>query len=210
MKIIVFGASRGSGRYVVDQALDSGLSVTAVLRNPATKYFAHPRLTIKSADACDLESLRRVLPGHDAIISTLGPAGLGKTDLYSATTRNFIGAMQETGIRRVISVSAIGADPDPDLPFHLRWLARLIVRPILNNLWTDAARMEQIWATSDVDWTVIRPPRLTHGPLTGKYRTIVNARLHHPIKLSRADLADCILKQIDQRASFGARLEVAE
>jgi putative NADH-flavin reductase len=210
MKIIIFGASRGTGRCVVEQALDAGFAVTAVLRTAIPDYREHPNLTITSADARDLDSLQRVLPGHDVIVSSLGPSGLGKTDLYSATTRNLITVTQATGIRRVISVSAIGADPDPDLPFHLRWFARLIVRPILNNLWTDAARMEEIWAASNLDWTVVRPPRLTHGPLTGKYRTSINARLHHPIKLSRADLADCILRQIDACSSFGARVEVAE
>jgi putative NADH-flavin reductase len=209
MKIVVLGASRGVGRYVVEQALDADFSVTALLRNTAQEYLAHPNLTIQSADARDLLSLQRVLPGHEAIVSTLGPSGLGKADLYSVTTKNLISAMGRTGIRRIISVSAIGADPDPDLPLHLRWLTRLIVRPILNNLWTDAARMEKIWAASDLDWTVIRPPRLTHGPLTKQYRTIINARLHHPIKLSRADLADCILKEITNRAAFGARIEVA-
>ncbi len=209
MKIIVFGASRGAGRYVVNQALEAGFDVTAVLRNPNTPFLPHTRLSIQNADVRHLESLRAVLTGHDAVISTIGPKGLGPTDVVTMGTANLIAAMRAVGIRRALSVSAIGVDPHPSLSFFSNILLRILIRPILKNVWADAAGGEAQWANSHLDWTIVRAPRLTHGPLSEKYRMSINQRLRHAGKISRADLADCILKQINHRETYQARLEVS-
>jgi putative NADH-flavin reductase len=115
-------------------------------------------------------------------------------------------AMQSAGVRRLMCVSASGLDPGPGL---LRWLARQVLWLMFKEAYTDMARMEAAVKASDLDWTIVRPPRLTNGPHTGQYHMAVNKHLARGWTISRADLADYIVTHLEDPQTYCAQIEVA-
>jgi putative NADH-flavin reductase len=195
LRLTIFGATGGTGRHLVRQALDAGQEVTAVARTPARMDLRHDRLRVVRGDVLDPASIAPALSGAEAVVSAIGPdGGRGPSSVMSAGTRHIIEAMQHAGVRRLIVVSAapIGDAEGGTLPY------RLLVRPLLwalfRNVYEDMDRMEESVRTSGTDWTIMRPPRLTNGPRTGRYRTAPNTALRRGNLLSRADLADAILR----------------
>jgi putative NADH-flavin reductase len=179
----------------VRQALDAGHEVTTVARTPARMDLRHDRLRVVRGDVLDPASIAPALGGAEAVVSAIGPdGGRGPTSVMSAGTRNIIEAMQHAGVRRLMVVSAapIGDGEGGTLPY------RLLIRPLLwalfRNTYEDMDRMEATVRTNGTDWTIMRPSRLTNGPRTGRYRTALNAALRRGNLLSRADLADAILR----------------
>jgi putative NADH-flavin reductase len=192
MKLIVFGATGGTGRQCVDQALAQGHQVTAFVRQPAAQAVQHPDLTIIQGDITDQDAVRRAIPGHDVVISALGTRG-GPTVLPEGT-RNILDAMQEADIRRSLWVSSFGAG---DSLQQMGWLSQtLIVKGFLRQAIQEKNVQEQIILASDGDWIITRPGGLTDGPLTGTYRvTGPGDKVGRP-SISRADVADFMLKNL--------------
>lgn len=177
MKLTVLGATGGVGRQIVTLALADGHEVTAAVRNPARLDITHGRLTVVRADPLDAASLTTVVEGADAVLSGMGQAR--RTDPLkpaSTSARAVVEAMAATGVRRVVVVSAAplnrsGAGQSA--------LTRRVVVPgmwaALRKLYTDLELMERILRESGLDWTSVRPPRLTNAPGTGAYRDAVEA-----------------------------------
>jgi putative NADH-flavin reductase len=206
MKLIVFGATGGTGQQVVEQALAAGHEVTAVVRRPEAITSRHRCLEVIRGDVFEQTTIARAMVGKDAVISALGARDRGPTTIYSEGAANIMQAMQTAHVRRLIGVTASGLEPGP-------LMQRLIARPILwmlfKNGYTDMVLMETAVKRSTLDWTIVRPPRLTNGPSTGKYQIAVNKPLSSGWRISRADLADCILRQIENPASYCAVIEIA-
>jgi putative NADH-flavin reductase len=192
MKLIVFGATGGTGRQLVDQALSQGHQVTAFVRQPAVLTVQHPDLTIIQGDITDQDAVRRAIPGHDVVISALGTRG-GPAVLPEGT-RNILDAMQEADIRRSLWVSSFGAG---DSLQQMGWLSQtLIVKGFLRQAIQEKNAQERIIMASGGDWIIARPGGLTDGPLTGKYRvTGPGDKVGRP-SISRADVADFMLKNL--------------
>jgi putative NADH-flavin reductase len=198
MRLTIFGATGGTGRHLVRQALDAGHEVTAVARTPARVELRHDRLRVVRGDVLEPASIGPALSGAEAVVSAIGPgAGRGPVSIMSAGTRNIIEAMRHAGIRRLVVVSAapIGEGDGGTLPYRL--LARPLLWAVFRNAYQDMDRMEEAVRRSGTDWTIMRPPRLTNGPRRGRYRTAVNAALRRGNVVSRADLADAILRLLD-------------
>jgi len=204
MKIIIFGASRGTGKQVMEQALQAGHDVTIVVRRPID--IAHERLKIVQGDVMKPSDFERAMTGQDIVISSLGVANREPTNLYSQGITNIINAMRAAKIRRLLCVSASGFDPGP------LW-QRVIAKPLLNYAfkygYADMQLMENIVRESGLDWTIMRPPRLTDEPRTGKYQISVNQHLKTGWKISRADLADYIVKYLNDPATYCTQVEIA-
>jgi putative NADH-flavin reductase len=206
MKLTIFGATGGIGREVVRQALDAGHAVTAVARRPAAITLQHERLCVLPGDVLDAASIAPALKGQDAVISSIGIAKDEPTELYSAGIRNIIAGMQEGGVRRLLCISATGIDPGP------LW-QRVIAKPLLwrffGHSYADLVRMEAVVRESGLDWTIVRPPRLSDKPRTGHYEVAINRHLRRCNIISRADVADYLVNHIDDSASNCGVVEVA-
>ncbi len=193
MKLLVFGATGGTGRAVLDLGLAQGHQITAFVRNP-TALQAQPGLEMVQGDVTDAAAVRRAVAGHDAVLSALGPRG-GQYGVLPGGVQNIVTAMGQAGIRRLIHVSSFGVG---DSLAQMGWVARQVIVPLmLRKALDEKAIEEQIIAASDLDWIIARPGGLEDGPRTGVYRCITDPRekVGRP-RISRADVADFMLKNL--------------
>jgi putative NADH-flavin reductase len=196
MNIIVFGASGGTGRELLKQALDKGIEVTAFVRD-ATKLkdIQNPNLAVVSGDVLNKEDVNRSVAGHEAVLYAVG-AGPKRTTIREQGSRNVIEAMQASGVKRLVCLSSFGVgDSKADLSFFTRYI---VVGIFLRHAFADHERQEDVVKGSALDWTLVRPPHLKDGEKTGIYQEGL-ALAYGKIEgwISRGDLADFMLKQLE-------------
>jgi putative NADH-flavin reductase len=204
MRLAIFGATGGTGSRLVRQALESGHQVTAVVRGHpqviATELTpaAHEHLTIVQADVMDPAAIEPIVADQDAVLSAIGTRdGRKPTTVCADSMVSIITAMDKAGARRLIVVSADGAFTDETDGPGIRLIAKPLLQRILKHSFADVRTMEELIRGSGLDWTIMRSPRLTDGPRTRGYRTAVDQGLRRGYRISRADLADCMLGLID-------------
>ena len=208
-KIIVFGATGGTGNQVVEQALLAGHKVTVIIRNPDAFAIQHQRLEIIKGDVFQPSTFQNAMKEKDAVVSCLGIKKREPTTVYSEGVGNIITAMQQAGINRIICLSAAAVIVPPKGSFLAKFIAKNILQPLFKYSFADMLLMEKMLLGSHLNWTVIRPPRLTDAERTGKYRTTMNEPLPNPSKISRADLADYIVNHLTDEKTFKARIEIS-
>jgi putative NADH-flavin reductase len=212
LTLAVFGAAGGTGRELVAQALSAGHRVRAVVRQRAAFSREHPLLTVHEADVLTKRDvLAELVTGADAVLSALGShSGRQPTDVYSRGTRNICDAMLAARAARLLVVSALPVCPDSEKGFFERVVIHPLLHLFLRGVYDDVRRMESdLVATSAIEWTVFRPPRLVDGPATGKQRTTVGARLTGAGQIRRADLAAAMLATIGDRALIRKAVNIA-
>jgi putative NADH-flavin reductase len=196
MHLLILGATGGTGRQVTNQALEHEHRVTAFVRSPQKLGSLRDRVAVREGDPRSVGELQAILPGHDAVISALGPPGVGPTTILRAAARSTVAAMQAAGVHRLIVVSAAVLFDD------LGIAGRVLRQTLLRNVGDDSGEMERIVVASALDWTIARPPRLTNGPLTGRY-DVENGHLPGRsafASISRADVADFLLSELQHNA----------
>jgi putative NADH-flavin reductase len=208
MRLFVFGASGGVGAQLLRQALDSGHQVTAVARTPES-IPDHADLTILQGDVLAPCGWREALAGHDAVLSCLGSADRRSTTVYSQGMTGIIAAMLDNGVRRLTCITSASLSLSVTAPLSQRLLIGGVVRPLYRHVYTDMTKMEGIVTASDLDWTIIRPPKLTNGKLTHAYRTAADQHLPRTRSLSRADLAHYMLNHLDDQPSWRSTIEIS-
>lgn len=207
--ILVIGANGGIGKQTVALALEAGHNVTAMVRNPAKLVMTHANLQIVQGDVMRPETFENYLNDTDAIISALGTNTINKpTILYSEGNKNLLKAMKKKGIRRVFFISASAIEISPVLPFYVRFAEKYIVQKILRHMYDDLHTMENLIKQTDIDWTIMRPPRLTDKPVTGKYRFAINSFLKNCLSISRADVAHFMINNITNEATYRTTIEI--
>lgn len=210
MRIGIIGATGDTGRHFLQQATDSGHHVTALARTVSKLHDWKDKLEIRQADGRDRESLAAALSGHyDCVVSIVGASGLLEArrveDLYSVTTHNLIHAMRSNGIGRLVVVSSSGVEPQAnDNWFYVHILKRFF----LANMYADMLRMEQLVEASDINYTIVRPPYLTKGKMTGKYRVSKGRNFTDDKTLRRGDLAHFLLTATENPNEY-SRVKVA-
>jgi putative NADH-flavin reductase len=209
MELTVFGATGGTGLHVVQQALDAGHRVTAVVRDPARlRVPAADGLSVVTAALDDQQAVERAVTGADAVVDALGASGRGPTTVRADAARVIIAAMRATGARRLVTISASGAHTTGDsLPIRL--LVKPLLGRVLRHAFADMRAMEEIVRASELDWTIVRPPQLTDGPRTGRVRRQVGANVRGSFRIARADLAAAVLAAVPDDEVRGASLSVA-
>ena len=210
MRLTIFGATGGTGTLLVEQALAAGHQVTAVVRDPARLAApAQARLHVVTADIMDPASILPAVTGADAVLTAAGPRGTGPTTVVADSVRSIAAAMGKAGARRLLALSgSIVADDGESL--YLRYLLKPVARrTFLRHVCADMRQAEAEIAATDLDWTILRPPALTDGPATGQYRTAVDRNLAHGFRVSRADLAACMLSLIADAATARHYIAVA-
>ncbi|MFC8797864.1 NAD(P)-dependent oxidoreductase [Promicromonospora sp. NPDC057138] len=220
MRLAVVAATGGVGRHVVDQALAAGHSVTALVRTPANVHQPVRAVAVDLA-APDPAVLRDALVDQDAVLSCLGPRGKGEYGIVEPGTIALTQAMREAGCRRIVAVSGSGVStiPTPSRPnpprrepgagLYNRYFATPLGRRMLGAHFVDVAMMEHVLRTSGLDWTTVRPPYLSDGPVTGRYRTAVGHSVPGGVRLSRADTAHLMLRVLDDPTTIGQAVGAA-
>ncbi len=195
MRLFILGATGGTGRALIDQALERGHRVTAFVRSPQKLGSPREGVTVLQGDPRSVDELRAALPDHDAVLSALGPPGPGPTTIVGDAARSTVTAMQAAGVRRLLVVGVAV------LFEHEGILSAILRRTLLRNVAKDSAEMERVVRASGLDWTIVRPPRLTNGPLTRRYG-VSDDRMPRDARLtvSRADVAHFLLEELEHRA----------
>ncbi len=195
MELAIFGASGRTGRPLVQQALDAGHDVIALVRTPATFPLKHERLTVVQGDAMNAADVDEVVQGADAVLSTLGQTKNSPKDMQTVATKNIVAAMQKYGITRLVSLTGAGVDAPEDQPKLINHVIKFALKSLSGAVLADAEQHAKVLQNSTLDWVIVRGPMLTEGPHTGKYR-VGWVGVNTGTRISRADVADFMLKQV--------------
>lgn len=194
MKLVVFGANGRVGRHLVAQALEAGHHVTAFVRDPASVTATDDRLRVVAGDVRDGAAVDGAVRGQDAILSAIGHRDRRAVEgLYSTAAKNYARAIAASTTVRVIAVSAFVADSAPRAGFAFR----TFIRPLLlEDVFRDLEAAEAAYRASGVDFTTVRASRLTDGPRTGRYRSGIGLAGNVFSHVSRADVAEFMLREL--------------
>ncbi|MEU9044861.1 MULTISPECIES: NAD(P)H-binding protein [unclassified Kitasatospora] len=203
MKLAVLGATGGVGRHLVAHALADGHHVTAAVRDPGRLTVHHDRLTVVRADSLDPASLKPVIEGADAVLSGMGQAGRSDPLKPASTSaRAAATAMAAVGVRRLLVVSAAPLNrAGTGQAFATAKLFGPLLWAVLKDVYTDLEAMERVLRDSGLDWTAVRPPRLTDKPGLGRYRHAVEAGPAGN-SMPRADVARAMLDFLPDPATY--------
>lgn len=198
MKVVIFGATGGTGRQLIEQALAQGHIVTAFDRSTAALTIRHPDLTFVQGDVFNQEQVDAAVAGQDTVICVLGVRPTVQIPVCSTGTEHIIAAMNKAGVKRFICQSAFVVAALDGERKEVPWVLPVMLSfsPKTKTMFADKVRQEQIVRQSDLDWIIVRPARLTDGPKTGAYKSGVPMSIGINAKITRADVADFILKQV--------------
>lgn len=198
MKIVVFGASRGVGYQVVQQALAAGHTVTAFVRSPEKFSLQHPNLSVFQGDATDAAAVEKAIAGHDAVISALGPTRPPVPQMMETAAKNIVAGMKKHGVRRLVSTTGAGVRQPEDQPKLIDHLIGFLLNLLAKNVVLDSAANVRVLQASGLDWTIVRYPRLLDGEKKGNYRVGYVGK-ESGTQISRADGADFVLKELTEQ-----------
>ena len=195
MKLLILGATGGTGQQLVTRALEQHHDVTVLVRDPSKLQVSNENLRVIEGNVLDKDILIKALQGQDAVLSALGKGkSLKSSNLISNATGTLIPAMNAAGIKRLIFESGFGAgETFKDANF----LQQIIFGTFLRSIYGDKAMGEKKIRSSSLDWTLVYPVVLTNGPFTGKYQVGEKLPMKGMPKISRADVADFMLLQLN-------------
>jgi uncharacterized protein YbjT (DUF2867 family) len=209
MKILVVGASQGTGALAVRAALDRGHDVTAFARNPQKLVLEHARLRRATGDFHQAASLDAAVPGHDAVIVTASASGLRafreNPRYFSLGTELTIEAMKKAAVGRLVVLSALGTGESRKLMNPV--VRALVVDFLLKLPFQDHERQETLVRASGLEWVIARPGRLTDGPARRRYVTR-SAVEPVPSSISRADVADFLVEACEAANWVGHAVQI--
>lgn len=207
MKLFVLGPTGGTGKQIVAQALDAGHEVTVLARDRSKVTTQHPRLKIVGGDTTAWgAAMTGAMRDHDAVISAIGRGmTFQSAHLIQRSVPGILGAMQASGVRRLVFTSALGVgDTFQDSPL----LAKLFFTTLLRGIYADKLIGDDFIRHGGLDWTIVQPAQLNDGPLTRKYRSGEHPPMSGMPAISRADTAHFILDRINDQATFAKTLIV--
>jgi putative NADH-flavin reductase len=199
MRLAIFGGTGGTGLELTRQALEHGHNVRVLVRNPNRMPLVNPNMRLVLGNVLDRESVTKTLLGADAVLNCLGQRNLWKnTHVVSEGTRMMMAVMRQHGVRRLVVESAFGAG---ESLAQANLVERLVFASLLWAPYEDKNLMEPEVNSSGLEWTILRPTRLTDGPLTGRYA--VSAGRPATSSVSRADVAAAMLRAVEERLWVG-------
>jgi putative NADH-flavin reductase len=208
-RVLIVGATGGTGRQLVAQALERGFAVTALVRSPSKLHVDHPQLTVIQGDVLDYASVDAAMRGQEAVLSALGHKRFFyPTRILSEGTRNILRAMSTHAVPRLVCETSLGlGDSAGRLGLYFTLFTIPVILPFY--FW-DKTRQERIIAESNAEWVIVRPGMLTNGDKRGRLRhgRRVGSFLG-TVRISRADVADFMLNQLESDTYLGAAPGVA-
>jgi putative NADH-flavin reductase len=202
-RVLIVGATGGTGRELVAQALERGHVVTALVRNPSSLSIVHPRLRIVRGNVLDAATVAAAVREHDAVVSALGHKQFFRpTRILSDGTRNIVRAMEEHHVGRFVCETSLGiGDSAGRMGLYYTFFVTPIILPFY---FLDKARQERVIAASRVEWVIVRPGVLTNAAKRGRYRHGKVGSFVGTVRISRADVADFMLNQMTDGTYVGA------
>ena len=194
MKVIVFGATGKTGIHVCWEALEQGHEVTAFTRSASKVEGKGLRLLVAQGNVNDADSVAASVAGHDAAIIALGSNGLRDRTTLSVGTRNVVNGMTKHGVGRLVVLSAAGVGESWK---QTPWLAKIMFRTLLRNIYADHMAQESVVMDSLLDWTIVRAAILKDGSATGEYTASNEGKVGN---INRADVARFMVQQLDDSA----------
>jgi putative NADH-flavin reductase len=208
MRIAIFGSTGEVGRHMVRQALERDWEVVAFARTPDKLGELRERVEVVEGDIRDPEAVRRAIGGVGAVFSAIGHTKSSADDVLEVTADHLIDAMDKQGVDRLITLLGAGAQTDEDPSSVGRWVMLKVMGLVAGTMLQDAQAHADRVIQSDLDWTVVRPPRLTDEPATGQIRAGI-MKLGPSSSISRADLATFMLDQVESDEWVGKAPMVA-
>jgi len=209
VKLLILGATGGTGKAIVTQALAAGHEVTALVRSRSSMTLDNPHLTVVDGGdvATDGAALGAATRGQAAVISALGRGKTFKSgNLMQRSVPRIIDAMQANGVTRLIFISALGVgDSLRDSPL----LPKLFFKTLLRNIYADKLAGDRLIRSSGLQWTIVQPAVLTDGPLTKRYRAGEHLALTGMPAIARADAAHFIVDRLGDPSSIGRTIILA-
>lgn len=197
-KIALFGGSGRTGQELLKQALPKGYHIRALARTPDKIPQQDATLDIVKGDVMNPEDVAAVVAGTDLVVSLFGHVKGSPPDLQTTGTRHILQAMQQHNVQRILSLSGGGLPyPEKDQPKLPDYMIRGVMKLFFTQMLKDAVEHASVLRTSDRDWSIVRAPRLTDGEHTGEYR-VGWVGVNAGTQLSRADLADFILREVEE------------
>jgi putative NADH-flavin reductase len=197
--IALFGGTGKTGARVLSRALAAGHQVRALVRDPGRLPVQSDALTVVAGNVLDPAAVDRTIAGSDVVLSLFGHRKDSPPTLQTEGTRNIVEAMQRSGVSRIVSLSGGGLRAAEDRPKAADRFIRFLLKRLSGAVLADAEGHLEVLQRSGLDWTVVRGPRLLESPGTGAYR-VGWVGVDSSTKISRDDLADFILSQVEDDA----------
>jgi putative NADH-flavin reductase len=211
MKILVFGATGKTGMEVVKQALEKGNEVRAFVRNPQKMTLSNEKLTLVQGDVTDAGAVMSAVVDVDGVIIALGASADMQADIVMAEgTANIISAMQQHGVKKVVIQSSYPMSGYEDGISFLKQAGMgdeqiAMIRPVLD----DKKKQIELTLASGLEFVIVKPMMLTDEAGTGKYRVTENPEIKPGDKISRADVADFMIKALTDSQLVGKIITIA-
>jgi putative NADH-flavin reductase len=205
MNIAIFGATGGTGLELVRLALAQGHTITAFVRDPSRLSFHDQALRSVVGDVLDADCVTQAVAHQEAVIVALGSSDRKERSVRSGGTANVIRAMQSSGVRRLVVVSAGGVG---DSYGHAPVVLKLIIKTMLKNTYADHEQQEQYVRASGLEWVIVRPAMLTDGPATGRFENGASSTGLPEGKVTRADVAGFLLQQLTDDSNLGRAVSI--
>ncbi|PJE65321.1 hypothetical protein COU91_02270 [Candidatus Saccharibacteria bacterium CG10_big_fil_rev_8_21_14_0_10_47_8] len=206
MKIAIFGATGGTGKELVKQALEQGHEITALVRNPQKLSFTNKRVNIIEGDVLNKDDVSKTIQGNDTVLVALGVKPPSKAKVVGPGTENIIEAMKRYGVKRLVIESAFFMDEKA----RQKTFTKILTKTLMKGPYADKLIQEEVVRQSGLEWIIVRPVGLKNGPKTGKYNSGENLKLKGLFQtISRADVADFMLAQLNSNANVNKAVMVS-
>lgn len=207
MNVLIFGATGKTGRFLISEGLKEGYRITAFIRNINGLTIKDNNLLLFQGSILNSKDIKEAMVGQDVVICVLGnktSSALWKSNtVISDGVRNIISEMKIQSVKRFLFVSSFGVVEEIFLP------EKLVIRTVLKNIFAEIPKQEELVRHSGLDWTVVRPARLVDSRRTGKYKIGNILPIHLFSKISRADVADFLLKIIKDPNYIGRTVTIS-
>ncbi len=207
MKIAIFGATGGTGKELVKQALERGHEITVLVRDPQKLSFSDQRVNVIKGDVLNKDDVLKTIQGNNAVLVALGVKPPSKEKVVGPGTKNIIEAMKAHNVKRLIVESAMFMD---DAVRKNSFFISLLTKTFMKGLYADKLVQESAVRESGLEWVIVRPVGLSNGHKTEIYRFGENLQLKGIFPtISRADVADFMLKQLGSNDNLHKAILVA-
>src|SRR5438309_6754871 len=196
LKVVIIGATGQTGRLLAERAVAHGHAVTVFARDPGSMSAPGGSVRVLRGDVLDAASVDHAVADQEAVLVDLGSATRrGSPQVLPHGIRHILDAMERHGVRRIVVLSAAGALHEP-VGSIVGSLGLILARAFLPGVYREHRAMLEELRTRNLDWIAVRPVILTNGPWTGRYRVVAEGIPRGGYRVSRADVADFMIRQL--------------